>query len=343
MLRVLFLFLLSAHGAMAAPTPQAEPPQAVVTTKVKENSLHPTLTSVGTFTAYADTVLKAETPGRIETIHFKEGDGATKQQMLFTLYNKEQLAKVKKAEAALALSQSILKRKQELHKKNFACPQALEMAEAQVRSDEADLELANEALNQTIIKAPFEGVLSERKQSEGSYVAAGDELVRIQNVKPIRLTFRIPEKDLTVIKLNDTIKANTDAYADKTFEGTIEAIEPSINEKTRSVTVHARFENSDRRLLPGLYSRISIALSGQKATSLLVPEKALVFQQDATYVYKKVGDKAVLTKVTLGTRSADQAEILSGLQKDDEIILEGLYKIHDGSTITTSAAAPPAN
>src|SRR4029078_2091618 len=121
----------------------------------------------------------------------------------------------------------------------------LEKAEAQVRSDEADLELAQETLNQTIIKAPFDGVLSERKQSQGSYVAAGDELVRIQDLTPIRLTFRIPEKDLTAIKINDLVKATTDAYADKTFEGKIEAIEPSINEKNRSVTVHARFENQD--------------------------------------------------------------------------------------------------
>lgn len=324
------LSLISVNSAMAD-----KPPLAVVTIKVKESTLHSNLNSVGTFTAYADTILKAETPGRIEAVHFKEGDNTNADQKLFSLYNKEQTAKVKKAEAAFALSQSIFNRKQELVKKNFACPQDLEKAEAQVRSDEADLELAKESLNQTIIRAPFDGVLSERKQSKGSYVAAGDELVRIQDLTPIRLTFHIPEKDLTAIKVNDPVEATTDAYADTTFDGKIEAIEPSINEKTRSVTVHARFENTDRRLLPGLYGRISIGLSDQKSASLVVPEKALVFQEDSTYVYKKVGDKAVLTKVKLGTRTADQAEILDGLKKDEEIVLEGLYKIHDGSSITT--------
>jgi len=133
----------------------------------------------------------------------------------------------------------------------------------------------------------------------------------------------------------------TDAYAEKTFEGKIEAIEPSINEKTRSVTVHARFENQDGLLLPGLYGRISIGLSGQKTAAVVIPEKALVFQQDATYVYKRINDKAVLTKVTLGVRTEDQAEVLSGLQKGDVIILEGLYKIHDGSPLVP-ASAPAA-
>lgn len=331
---VLVLIFFSIPHARAAETPQA-----VVTILVKENPLNPTLNSVGTFTAYADAILKAETAGRIETIHFKEGESATKNQKLFTLYNKEQVAKVKKAEATLATSQGILKRKKELAKKNFVCTQALELAEAQVRLDEADLELAKEALSQTIITAPFDGVLSMRKQSKGSYVAAGDELVRIQDLTPIRLTFYIPEKDLTAIKVGDPLKATTDAYTEQIFEGHIEAIEPSINEKTRSITVHAKFENKNELLRPGLYARASIDLASHKTSSLLIPEKALIFQQDATYVYKKVGDKAVLTKVTLGRRTADQAEILSGLQKNDEIILEGLYKIHDGSLIVSTPSS----
>lgn len=319
-----------------------EPPQAVVITKVKESALNPTLNSVGTYKAYADAVLKAETSGRIEEIYFKDGQTVKAQQKLFKLYNKEQAAKIQKAEAALALSQNILKRKKTLNMKDFAPIQEVEKAEAQVQSDKADLELAKEALNKTIIRAPFNGILSERKQSVGSNVAAGDELVRIQDLTPIRLTFHIPEKDLNAIKVNDPVTVTTDAHPGKTFEGVIEAIEPSINEKTRSITVHAQFKNEKEQLVPGLYARISINLSGKKSAVLFVPEKALIFRQDGTYVYKKVGDKAVLTKVTLGTRTADQAEILSGLQKNDEILLEGLYKIHDGSAITASSVQRPS-
>lgn len=315
-----------------------EPPQAVVTTTVKEIPLNPTLKSVGTCKAYADAVLKAESAGRIEAIYFKDGQPVKAGQILFKLYNSEQKAKVQKAEAALALSQNILKRKTTLNQKNFASRQEVDKAEAQVQADKADLELAKEALSKTIIKAPFEGILSERKQSIGSFVSEGDELVRIQDLTPIRVTFHVPEKDLTAIKVNDPITAITDAHPGKTFEGKIEAIEPSINEKTRSVTVHAQFKNEKELLLPGLYARISIGLSGNKM-ALFIPEKAIIIRPpDSTCVYKKVGDKAVLTKVTLGTRAKDQAEVLSGdLKKNDEILLEGLNKIHDGSVIKASS------
>jgi membrane fusion protein (multidrug efflux system) len=311
-----------------------EPPQAVVLTTVKESSLNPSLKSVGTFKAYADAILKAETAGRVEKVAFQEGQAVKAQQVLFVLYNKEQTAKVQKAKATLALSQNILGRKKGLHQKGFVPPQDVEKAEAQVQADKAEYELAKEALRKTEIRAPFDGTLSERKQSVGSYVSEGDDLVRIQALSPtIRLTVQVPEKDLTAIKLNDPVTAQTDAHPGQTFEGIIEAIEPCINEKTRSVTVHAQFDNKNEQLLPGLYGRISIDLSNKKQATLFIPEKALVFRQDGTYVYKKIGDKAVLTKVTLGARTADQAEVLSGLQKGDEIVLEGLYKIHDGSVI----------
>jgi multidrug efflux pump subunit AcrA (membrane-fusion protein) len=103
MLRLFVLLLL-----FITPVNADELPQAVVITTVKESCLNPCVTGVGTFTAYNDVVLKAETTGRIESLHFKEGDRAESHQKLFTIYNKEQTAKVKKAEASLKLSHSML-------------------------------------------------------------------------------------------------------------------------------------------------------------------------------------------------------------------------------------------
>jgi len=333
MRRVTLLLLLSMTYAKAAETPQA-----VTVATVKEGSLTSSITGVGTFTTYNDVVLKAETAGRIETIHFKEGDRAKPNQKLFTIHNNVQQAKVKKAESTLKLSQNICKRKEVLFKKKFISPQDLEQAETQVQADEAEFALAKEELAKTEVLAPFDGVLSNRKLSKGAYVIEGDELVRLQDLTPIRLTFQLPQKEIPTVKLGDKLMATTDVYPDKTFEGKVEAIEPSVNEDTRSVTVYATFENKDELLIPGLYGRAQLSSSRQVQTSLIVPEQALVVRQDGIYVYKKEGDKAVLTKVTLGTRTTDHAQVLSGLKKGDQIVLEGQDKIHDGSPITVCSA-----
>lgn len=333
MLRLAFFLLLFLTSVKAN-----EPPSVVILTTVEESSLTPSVVGVGTFTAYHDVTLKAETAGRVETIYFQEGDRATPHQKLFSLHNKEQEAKVKKANAALKLNQNILNRKQALMKKKFATPQDLEQAEMQVKASEAELALAQEDLAKTQVLAPFEGVLSDRKISKGAYVAEGDELARIQDLTPIRLTFQVPEKEIPMIKKGDKVTSITDIYPDKTFEGTIEAIEPSVHEDTRSVTVYATFKNEEELLIPGLYGRVQMKSSADTtASSLLIPEQALVIRPDGIYVYKKQGDKAALTKITLGTRTSDKAEVLSGLKKGDQIVLEGQEKIHDGSLIATTS------
>lgn len=334
MVRLLFLFMICAIPAMAD-----EPPQAVIVTTAQEQSISPNIVGVGTFTPYNDVVLKAETSGRVETIHFKDGARAKPNQKLFTFHNKEQEAKFKKAEATLHMSKNILNRKEKLIEKKFVTPQDLEQAQTQVDSDKADLDLAKEELSKTIILAPFDGLLSDRQISKGAYVIEGDELVRLQDITPIRLTFQIPQKDIVSVHVGDKVTASTDVYPSKSFAGEIEAIEPSVNEDTRSVTIYATFPNKDEKLIPGFYGRAELTTISPKRASLFIPEQALVIRPNGMHVYKAVGNKAVLTKITVGIRTADQAEVTAGLKKGDQIILEGQDKVHDGSPITIANLA----
>lgn len=323
--------------ALLTPAHAYEQAQTVIITQVKEGVLNPSITGVGTFSAYNDVTLKSEIAGRIEDVHFKEGDFANPDQPLFTIHNQEQQANIKKAESTLQKNRNILKRTEELATRKFATPQALEAAETDVKSSEADLTLAKEELEKTKILAPFDGALSERQVGKGSYVIEGDPLVRIQDITPIRLKFTVPQKEIPLIKVGDKILATTDVYPGTTFTGSVEAIEPAVDESTRSVMIFATFPNEDKKLIPGLYARAELKTTLNTKNSLFVPEQALVIRPTGNYVYKQSGDKAVLTKVTLGQRTADQAEILSGLVNGDPIVLEGQDKIQDGSIIKVAS------
>lgn len=323
--------------ALLTPVHAYEQAQTVIITQVKEGVLNPSITGVGTFSAYNDVTLKSEIAGRIQDVHFKEGDFANPDQALFTIHNEEQQANVKKAESTLQKNRNILKRTEELATRKFATPQALEAAETDVKSSEADLILAKTELEKTKILAPFDGALSERQVGKGSYVIEGDPLVRIQDITPIRLKFTVPQKEIPLIKVGDKILATTDVYPEATFTGSVEAIEPAVDESTRSVMIFATFPNDDKKLIPGLYARAELKTTLNTKNSLFVPEQALVIRPTGNYVYKQSGDKAILTKVTLGQRTADQAEILSGLVKEDFIVLEGQDKIQDGSVIKVAS------
>lgn len=333
MLRILvlvFLMLVSAQLAKAD-----DMPQAVVGIVVTEGSLSPVISAVGTFTAYNDVLLKAETAGRIEAVHFKEGDHVQPDKKLFTLHNEEQKLKVQLAQAALDLSKSSLERKKTLVKKGFVSKQLFEEVRYAAKVAEAELSLAKEELSKTVVRAPFDGDLSNKVVSVGAFVNEGDDLVHIQDITPIRLIFHLPENEIKNIKPGDKVVATTDLYTDKKFPGTVETVEPRIDEKSRTAIVHATFPNQQKLLIPGLYGRVTIETTSQKKTkSVQVPEQALVIRPDGTYVYKIKKDKAILTKVSLGIRTGDEAQVLSGLKGGDQIVLEGQDKLQDGSDVT---------
>ncbi len=329
MFRTFLIFMFATTPLFAE-----EQPQAVITTTVKEMCLNPCVSGVGTFTPYNDVMLKAQIDGKVESVEFREGENTKPDRILFKLVNIEQKANVKKAEAKLSLSKSKLNRKELIFKKGFLPPQELESIRAEVKEQEAEVTLAKEELEKTIIRAPFEGVLSERQVCKGAFVSEGDELVRLQDLDPIRLIFDVPQKDIPFIKEGDPINATTDVYPSKTFEGIVEAIEPAVNEKTRSVTVYATFANKQEKLLPGMYGNAKLKVSTNSSTTLYIPEQALVIRPDGVFVYKNVEKKAVLTPITIGQRLQDMAEILTGLQLNDEIVLDGQDKLNDGTPIT---------
>jgi len=331
-----FLFFLCLFGTAVN---AQMPPQPVVLTTVKEGTLAAGTSWAGTFTPYNDVVLRAEISGHIDKLYVKEGASVKEGEKLFSLKDQEARARVKKAAAALKLAQNGLNRKKKLKEKEFISLQDLEKAEADVDNAEAELVLAEEDLNKTNICSPFEGVVSMKKVSKGTYVSPGTELIRIQDIRPMRLVFQVSQQEIPSLRVGDSVIAVTDLYPSRTFKGTVEAIDLSINETNRSVTAYATFTNQDNLLIPGLYGQITPSHTASSSPVVVIPEQALVVRPEGTYVYKKVKDKAILTKITLGVRTADQVEILSGLAKGEEIVIEGQAILHDGDPIVGATHA----
>lgn len=320
-------------GILFATETSQPPREVVITVPVIYDKIHRVLEFIGSFYSLNAVTLKSQTQGIIEKIHFEDGASVATGAPLFTLHNAEQKAGIKKTKSALALSMNIFKRKQLLAERDFLSRDALEKAQAQVKADEAELDLAKEAYNKTIIRAPFNCVLSSRKISKGAYVSQGDELVSCKDLQPLRFNFQAAENQVSLLAKNQKVIVETDALRGEKFKGHVEVIEPIIDEKTRSAVVYAHFRNLDGKLLPGFSGHAYIE-TNETHEGIVIPEEALIIRQDGNYVFKVIEDpKARLNKVTLGIHANDQVEILTGLNKDDEIVLKGQEKIKDGSDI----------
>jgi len=131
-----------------------------------------------------------------------------------------------------------------------------------------------------------------------------------------------------------------DAYPAAGFSGAIYAIEPALDEQTRTVLVRARVANPEVKLRPGMFARVQLRL-GVREKAIWVPEAAIVPRGQDSFVYRVADGKVALVKVRTGMRKAGDVEILSGVAAGDQVVTEGVQKVGPGSAVTLMGDAPP--
>jgi len=337
-------FVQPKAGAPAAKGPGGPArPMPVKIAQVRSGPVVDSVSAVGTLLANESVMIRPEVDGRIVAIHFQEGQQVRRGEKLLTMDAGETEAQLASAVAAANLNRSRLKRAEELQAKNFISVQALDEARENVNQSNARETELRARLAKTVVHAPFDGVTGLRQVSAGAYVKAGQDVARLEGIGVLKLDFRVPELYLKRLRVGQGLGINVDAYAGETFSGSIYAIEPAVDESTRTVLLRARLPNPGARLKPGMFARVSLEFA-RRDNALLVPEQAIVPRGDGRFVYRVVDSKAALTKVEIGVRRPGEVEVLSGLQAGDTIVADGQLKLQDGAAVSTGAPkpAPPA-
>ncbi len=320
-----------------APALSVRVAQARVTT-VREN-----IGAVGTLLADEAIMIRPEIDGRIAAIHFREGQPVAAGAPLVTLDASEIEAQLQAVAAELALNRSRLARAEELRRQNFISAQALDDARATL-----DQSLARDAelrarLSKTVIRAPFDGVAGLRHVSPGAFVSKGQDIARFEGIGTLKVDFRVPETVLARLKPGQPVTVSVDAYPGEPFQGAIYAIEPAVDEASRTLLLRARVPNPGVRLKPGMFARVTLVL-GVRENAVVVPEAAIVPRGQAFFVYKVIDNTASLARVTLGQREPGWVEIVQGVTAGEQIVTDGTQRLRDGATVKIQGAnAAPGN
>lgn len=304
------------------------------------------LQAVGSLRSNESVILRPEVSGRIAQIAFKDGQVVKRGQLLVALDATLNAAEVAKARAEWDLARSNLKRTEDLASQNFVSSSAQEQAASNVQVLEANLKLAEARLSKMRIVAPFDGVVGIRNVSIGDYVKDGTDLVNVEDVRILKVDFRLPERYLPQIKVGQNIEVAADALPGKTFGGTIEAVNPRIDANGRSLELRARLDNSGGDLRPGMFARVRVIV-GERSDALLVPEEAIVPQGDDFYVFRVVdkGGQAVAERVRIrtGVRRDARVEIVEGLASGDRVVVAGVRLARDGQLVRVMNPAGPGS
>lgn len=321
------------------------PPSAVETVVVHVQDAPNVFETVGSLRSGEAIMLRPEVAGRVQKIHFSDGQQVAAGAVLVTLDDALVRADLNEANANLANSKRAYERGIELSQKQLIAKADLDKAQAALGVDQARSASAQTRLSKAQIRAPFGGVLGLRKVSVGDYVEAGKDLVELVRLDPLEIELRAPEVVLSSLAVGQNVLFGVDAFRDDRFNATVTAISPIVDLGGRSVALRARFDNPDNKLRPGMSARVRIELKSN-ARALLVPEQAIVPMGEQKNVYTVVDGKAKLVPVTIGMRTPGLVEITSGLKDGDTVIVAGIQKIGDGAPVApkpaTDAAAPAA-
>lgn len=307
-------------------------PTPVEALKAKSGPVLRRVTAAASLSAIQSVVLRPEVSGKIAKIYFQEGESVKQGDPLYKIDDRIYKAKVKEAEAKLALSREEYRRAATLLEKNFGTIADKDKKLAEMQMAEAAVEEAKINLDNTIIKAPFEGVMGLSNVSVGALVSSSDELVSIVDLDPINVDFSIAESYLPHVHMGDVVDVTVEDYDILPVEATIKAIAPEIDEATRTVTIRAQMPNTEMFYRPGEFARVMV-LAGKIENAVLIPEVAIEREGEEQYVMLVVDNIAVRSTVSTGMRDGNEVEITHGVKAGDLVVTSGQFKIHDGEEV----------
>jgi membrane fusion protein (multidrug efflux system) len=319
---IAYSYILSSSFSSNSSLPEV----AVEAEEVKTDTFIQYANTVGTLRSNQTITIKPEIDGKIEEIFVKSGDFINKNEPLVRLNDKAYLAQLKDAEAKLKLAKAKYERAKTLQKKGAGKKTDREEAYASMLISEAEVEKAKSQLEKTLIISPFEGYLGMIDINIGQYVKIGEDLITLDDTDPIKVDFRIPERLLTKVKVDDIITIEIEGFEGNVFEAVIESIDTIVDPLGHSIRVRASFENLDNELRPGLFANVKIKTEAHENV-IMVRESSIESLGNQEFVYIIEDGIAKQRGVKTGERNGEHVEVLKGLLPGQKVIYAGQMKI----------------
>lgn len=307
----------------------------------------------GSLEPLAQATIKSKVSGVVTETAVQEGMNVAAGQVIARLDPADQRARYAQQQAALdeASARLSLARKNSansdaLRRQNFISQSAydtsfngVELAQANLKAVQAQLELARIALADTAIRAPLAGVVSKRHVQAGEKVAPDMPVFTIVNLRQLTLEAQVPASEIPRIKIGQEVRFKVDGYRERAFSGKVARINPTTEAGSRSMLVYISVDNGDGALRGGMFAKGTITTEKSRVMPLL-PLAALRKDQAADVVYTVEGNQVVLRPVRLGLRNDDDgyAEVTDGLAKGATVIVARLDGVKPGDKVKLAAA-----
>lgn len=322
------------------------PPVAISPVQLRD--LTDRIEATGQLVARDRAKIAAEVSGRITEVVTDEGHPAESGDVLIKIDPERRELELKSANARLTEARASLTetrreygRVQKLFKQNVASKaqreQAgtnLQLAQARLDAAESQLGVAERALADANVSAPFSGMVAERFVSPGEFVQVGQALVELVALDPIEVEFHVAEVESSLVELGQKVQVRVAPHPGRRFPAEVTLVSPTIDPVTRTLRVKASVENPGGLLRPGLFARADLGVR-ERTDVRLIPEEAVLMRSDGPVVFLLVEDQRVERRVVeTGLYIDGKVEVLSGLAPTDVVVTRGQIALIDGARVS---------
>ena len=310
-------------------------------------------------------LVRAKVAGEVMQMLVKEGDTVKAGQVLVRLDAAEHQARLDERMATLAATKATWennertrKNNEELLRKGFISQSAYDttlanssVAQAQVKAAEANVALARRAVDDTVVKAPWTGLIAERAVQSGDKASVDTKLLTIVDLSRMEVEAAVPASEIPSVAAGQEVAFTVEGFGARAFKGVIARINPQSAAGSRSIMVYIDVPNADATLKGGMFAKGSLTLSRRESVTA-VPIAALRDERGETVVYAVIesgsGNKIARIPVKLGTRNDEEAlvEITNadnaGLKPGVKVVKSNLGALNAGAQVRVVDAKVPA-
>lgn len=338
---VLALVLAACDKGDANAEPDAEeaPAIPVEVARPTRGDINAAYSGTAPIEAFADATVIAKVGGEVRQVMVEEGDEVSRGQVLARLDGDRLRLEMEQAEANLHKLQRDHQRNLDLKARGLISEGDFDTIQYDMEALQATFDLAKLEFDYTEIRAPIDGIVSQRFIKLGNTIDAGAATFQITTLEPLVSYLHVPEREFRKIAAGQTAVIRVDALQGLEFRAAVARIAPVVDADTGTFKVTVEVSDPSRRLKPGMFGRISIVYDS-RAMALQIPRSALVEEAGDTAVFVVDADKAVRRIISTGYVDAGNIEVTSGLDDDDRVIVVGQSNLKDGARIAVIDAAP---
>ncbi len=325
------------------------PPESVGSGVSKKEVWQGQVSAVGTIAPVKGVALSNDSPGVVSKISFESGQLVKEGQVLVELDTSVERAQLASAVVRHDLAVVNVNRSRALVKEQVTSQSQVDTDEANAKSAATDAQTIQAQIARKIVRAPFSGRLGIRAVNVGQYLNPGTTLSVLQAVGAVYVDFSMPQQQLDTMKVGMPVKVAIEGSSDPALDGTVAAVDPTIDSATRMIKLRATVPNADDKLHPGMFANVAVVLPDQGAV-VTIPQTAVVHASfgDSVFVIedKKADSPGTRTTpagkpvknarqqfVRLGQSRGDFVAVLDGVKEGQELVTAGAFKLRNNSPI----------